>query len=225
MDTLFNPPLEPIVPEINEMLVVREDNDVNDVNGANGANPKLVVLDLDFTLWPFDCGSNSNMAPFRRSIGGIIVDKFGRMSNPYKDVLGILSSLVNNDIPIAICSRNPDIHSIANLMSLMRFDCKKGNISLLDCLPNTNYIHAYSSDKTGGKNKHFTALKAATGVDFNQMIFFDDLLENITFAVKMGITSVLVKEGLTWEAIRVGVEAWRSRSSSISQTEKKLKSH
>jgi len=221
MDTLFNPPLEPIVPEVNEMLAVED-------TVEEKINPKLVVFDLDFTLWPFDCGSNSNMAPFRRSINGIVVDKFGRMSNPYTDVQGILSSLVNNDIPIAICSRNPDIHSIVDLMSLIRFDSKKGNVSLMDCLPNTNYIHAYSSDKTGGKNKHFTALKASLGIEFNQMIFFDDLLENVNYAVKMGITSVLVKEGLTWEALKIGIEAWRSRSRSrsrsVPQTEKKLKS-
>ena len=59
------------------------------------------------------------------------------------------------------------------------------------------------------------------------MIFFDDLLENVNYAVKMGITSVLVKEGLTWEALKIGIDAWRSRSSSrrVPQTEKKLKSH
>lgn len=222
MDTLFNPPLEPIVPEVNDMLVVHDGSGSSGSSPDDKINPKLVVFDLDFTLWPFDCGSNSNLAPFRRSISGIVVDRFGRMSNPYKDVLGVLSSLVNNDIPIAICSRNPDIHSIVDLMSNIRFDCKKGNVSLLDCLPTTNYIQAYSSDKTGGKNKHFTALKELLGVEFNQMIFFDDLLDNINYAVKMGITSVLVKEGLTWEALRIGVEAWRSRS--VSQTEKKLKS-
>lgn len=216
MDTVFNPPLEPIEPEVNNMLTVVGADSSDDEK----INPKLVVFDLDFTLWPFDCGGNSNIGPFRRSVNGIIVDKYGRMSNPYTDVLGILSALVNNDIPIAICSRNPDVYSIVDLMNHIRFDCKKGNVSLMDCLPNTNYIHAYSSDKSGGKNKHFTALRAALGIEFNQMIFFDDLMENITFAVKMGITSVLVKEGLTWEALKIGIEAWRSRS----RTEKKLKS-
>jgi hypothetical protein len=45
------------------------------------------------------------------------------------------------------------------------------------------------------------------------MIFFDDLEENINFAERLGVTSVLLRHriGLTWDSMIAGLVMWRSK--------------
>jgi magnesium-dependent phosphatase 1 len=142
-----------------------------------------------------------------------ILDKWGAPANPYADVRGIMATLVDHGIPIAIATRNPDVASVSNLLRTIKFACKKGSISIYDAVGNPAYIQAYGSGGCGGKTKHFTALRQVTGVDFSQMIFFDDLEENIHFAERLGITSVLLRHwiGLTWESLIAGLVMWRSK--------------
>jgi len=174
--------------------------------------PKLAVFDLDYTLWWGDCGKDMQ-APYTYCQWAGILDKWGAPANPYADVRGIMATLVDHGIPIAIASRNPDFAEVSNLLRTIKFACKKGSMSIYDAVGNPAYIHAYSSGGCGGKTKHFTALRQVSGVDFSQMIFFDDLEENIHFAERLGITSVLLRHriGLTWESMIAGLMLWRSK--------------
>jgi magnesium-dependent phosphatase-1 len=169
--------------------------------------PSMVVLDLDFTVWPFDCGAYMQ-SPFTLTDWGI-VDRHYSMAEPYTDLRSIMSFLVDNDVPVSICSRNPDITSIESLMRCIKFNCKRGLISMWDAIPEAQ-IHAYSSDRTGGKNKHFTLLQLCTGVDLTKVLFFDDLEENIRYARQRGITCVHVSTttGLNWSMLRLGLQRY-----------------
>lgn len=179
-------------------------------NFKNGKLPGLFVFDLDFTLWPYDCGKDV-WAPFSNGVFGII-DHYGRPANPFPDVGDIMAALVDCGVPIAIASRNPAISEIEALLKTITFDCSRGTISIWDALPNSGYLHAYSSGGMSGKNRHFAALKAVTGVEFNQMLFFDDLPENIAHAVKQGTTSIHVgRTGLTRDSVIAGLRVWRKR--------------
>lgn len=166
--------------------------------------PSMVVLDLDFTVWAFDCGRYIT-GPFTLTGWGI-VDRHYTSAEPYPHFRAIMRFLVDNDVPVSICSRNPDITSIESLMRCIQFNCKRGLISMWDAIPQER-IHAYSSDGSGGKNKHFSALQLDTGVDLSKVLFFDDLEENIVQARRRGITSVHVstKTGLNWSALRLGL--------------------
>ena len=176
--------------------------------------PSMVVLDLDFTVWPFDCGKYIQ-SPFTLTGWGI-VDKYYNKAEPYVHMRAILAFLVDNDVPIAICSRNPDMTSIESLMRCIQFNCKRGLISMWDAIP-AERIHAYSSDGSGGKNKHFNALVQGTGVDLTKALFFDDLQENIVFARRRGITSVHLSTatGLNWAMMRLGLQRFTVASVAV----------
>jgi len=80
-------------------------------------------------------------------------------------------------------------------------------------MPSQDYFHAYSRDGIGnGKDRHFAALQAASGVPFKNMLFFDDMKDNIDAAARQGTTSVLLqRNGLSLQAFIAGVDGWRKR--------------
>jgi HAD superfamily phosphatase (TIGR01681 family) len=187
--------------------------------------PKLVVFDFDYTLVPFDCEKDrvapfvpiedynrmlvpsdlARLAPFT-PIDEYILDCYGRPANPYQDVPAILGYLVDEGIPFAIASRNPSAHSIEALLRVILVPTKHGIRSAWDCLPSRDYFQAYSSGLTNGKERHFAAIRKASNILYADMLFFDDLYENIKYAERQGITSVQVTGGLTWKLFLYGMD-------------------
>lgn len=179
-----------------------------------GKTPKLFVFDLDYTLWAFDCGRNI-IAPFKLCSMFGTFDYYGRPANLSNEVKEIITALVDNDIPIAIASRNSDSYCVIDLMKNIIIDCKKGQVKLFDVITN---MQVYSSDGTGAKNKHFAEIKKATNIEFDQMVFFDDLPENVHAAQRQGTTSVLVgRRGLCWANITEAIAMWLLRMDSLQQ--------
>ena len=182
---------------------------------AQGKIPKLFVFDLDYTLWAFDCGRNI-VPPFKLCSMFGTFDYYGRPANLPNEVKEIITALVDNDIPIAIASRNSDINCVVDLMKHIPIKCKKGDVTLFDVITN---MQVYSSDGTGAKNKHFAEIKKATDIGFDQMVFFDDLPENVHAAQRQGTTSILVgRRGLCWDNITEALTMWRLRMDSLQQT-------
>merc|ERR1719422_2167450 len=64
----------------------------------------------------------------------------------------------------------------------------------------------------GSKTAHLRRIAAVSGVDFVDMLLFDDLQRNIRAAHTLGVTGYQVNglEGLTWAALAAGIAAWRS---------------
>ena len=180
----------------------------------SGKNPDLLVFDCDFTIWPFDCDKHV-ISPFRVSLFGEVMDRFGRPADPFRDVQKIFAGIVDAGIPVAFLSRNPSAVYIEELLRCIKIFTKtRGEMSLWDTMPSREYFHAYSSSGVGkGKDKHFAALQKACSIPFNKMIFFDDLPENILAAQQQGTTAVLVgaKRGLNVEAMDAGIDLWRSK--------------
>ena len=177
-----------------------------------GKSPKLMVFDLDYTLWPFDCDKDV-IAPFVRYPQGVI-DSWGRWANPYVDVQGIIGTLYHVGIPVAYASRNPSRESVKQLLQAIPMKTTTGEKSLWDALPSEDYFHAYSTTGLNrGKDPHFAAIKKISGIEFSDMLFFDDLPQNIEYARIQGTTSVYLshRRGLTWDAFLRGLTEWRSR--------------
>jgi magnesium-dependent phosphatase-1 len=174
-------------------------------------NPSILVFDCDWTLYPYDCDKD-RVAPFSRTPWGEIRDAYYRPSDPYNSVPAIFGAIADSGIPVAFLSRNSSSHQVRNLLSTIPCKAKTSLTpkTLWDTMPSHDYFHAYSSANTPGKTRHFTALKAITGVEFGSMLFFDDLPDNIKVAQRQGTTSVLLNNGLTLEAFLSGLEAWRS---------------
>jgi hypothetical protein len=185
------------------------------IEALKGKNPSILVFDCDWTLYPYDCDKH-RIGPFDWSICYGVTDYYGRASNSYTDVPSIFGAIIDSKIPVAFLSRNPSSSQLGQLLSVIPCISKGGVVVnfLSDAMPSENYFHAYSSNGVGkGKDKHFAALKAASGVPFKDMIFFDDLPENIQAANDQGTNAVLLgKKGLTVEAFEDGLKSWRERS-------------
>ncbi|GAU24075.1 hypothetical protein TSUD_388680 [Trifolium subterraneum] len=151
--------------------------------------PKLVVFDLDYTLWPFYCECRS-----KRETPSL-----------YPHAMGILLALKHKGIDIAIASRSPTA------------DIAK---AFLNKLGITSFFVAqeiYSS--WSHKTDHFQRIHSTTGIPFNSMLFFDDENRNIQAVSKMGVTSILVDDGVNLGALSQGLTQF-SRNWNTSQKNK-----
>lgn len=65
----------------------------------------------------------------------------------------------------------------------------------------------------GSKIAHFQEIQKLTGVEFSDMIFFDDEMRNRDVEQQLGVTFVQIDEwvGMTWLAYEGGLDRWRER--------------
>ncbi|CAL5358272.1 unnamed protein product [Camellia sinensis] len=137
--------------------------------------PRLVVFDLDYTLWPFYCESRSKH----------------EMPSLFPHAQGILYALKDKGIDVAIASRSPTA-DIA-MTFLEKLDVRSMLVA--------QEIFSSWTHKT----EHFQRINRRTGVPYNSMLFFDDEDRNIEAVSKMGVTSILVEDGVNLEALREGL--------------------
>ncbi|XP_037772026.1 magnesium-dependent phosphatase 1 isoform X2 [Chelonia mydas] len=153
--------------------------------------PGLVVFDLDYTLWPFWVDTHVD-PPFQRGRAGSVLDARGRPVRLYPEVLAVLERLQGLGVPMAAASRTGETRGATQLLELF------GLHSFL------HRVEIYP----GGKSAHFHRLQQDTGVPFAQMLFFDDEERNIRDVSKLGVTCVLVPNGMTQALLTQGLEAF-----------------
>ncbi|MEE2935910.1 MAG: magnesium-dependent phosphatase-1 [Planctomycetota bacterium] len=143
--------------------------------------PKLIVFDLDFTLW--DCGGTwcDCLAPPFTVRNHRIWDRGDRQIRLYNDVSSILDQCDTNGTPMALASRTEQPPWARELLDLLGLSQR--------------FVHAeiYPSSKL----MHFAEIQKASGIEFAEMLFFDDEMRNIREVSNLGVTSILVKEGIT----------------------------
>ncbi|KAG8650415.1 magnesium-dependent phosphatase 1 [Manihot esculenta] len=137
--------------------------------------PKLVVFDLDYTLWPFYCECRSKR----------------EMPSLYPHAKGILYALKDKGIDMAIASRSPTPDIAKTFLEKLSI---KSMFVVQEIF--SSWTH---------KTEHFQRIHSRTGVPFNSMLFFDDEDRNIQAVSKMGATSILVGNGVNLGALRQGL--------------------
>lgn len=147
--------------------------------------PRLVVFDLDFTLWNtgglwIDC----TQWPFIEE-NGVIRDAAGRRFALYPEVMGILDDLEEGGMELALASRT----------SQPEWACW-----VLDRWGIRDRFH-HEEIYPGSKVAHFRSLQKKSGFDYSEMLFFDDEDRNIIEVGKLGVQAVLVENGLTREKL------------------------
>lgn len=157
--------------------------------------PKLVVFDLDETLWPWGVDDFYFKPPYKkqkRDGKEVVVDSKGRLMDPFKDSEIILAELQANNIDIAAASRTT---------------YPVGAFSLLDLLDWRKYFK-YTEIYPGCKVKHFEQFKKQSGLMYEKMLFFDNEYRNIADISKLGVTSILVDSdaGCTIEDLNRGLQ-------------------
>ncbi|GAB2292032.1 hypothetical protein Dimus_026280 [Dionaea muscipula] len=153
--------------------------------------PRLVVFDLDYTLWPFYCECRSKR----------------EMPSLYPHAKGILSALKEKGVDVAVASRSPTA-DIAK-----RFLTKLGVQSMFVAQEIfSSYTH---------KTEHFQRIQWRTRIPFTSMLFFDDEDRNIQTVQNMGVTSILVNDGVNLGALQEGLTKFAQNSGASEKNKQK----
>ncbi|XP_076622345.1 magnesium-dependent phosphatase 1 isoform X2 [Colletes latitarsis] len=141
--------------------------------------PKIIVFDLDYTLWPFWVDTHVT-PPFKKK-GNEVVDSYGHVIRYYKEVPDVLKWLSDENYELGVASRTSEIDGAKQLLKLFNWD---------------KYFK-YKEIYPGSKVTHLSKIQKASGVDYKDILFFDDEQRNIVDVSKLGVTSILVKTGVT----------------------------
>ncbi|KAK3519261.1 hypothetical protein QTP70_023115 [Hemibagrus guttatus] len=159
------------------------------------SKPRLVVFDLDFTLWPYWVDTHVN-PPFHKDQSGTVVDSSNNHAKLYEDTADVLRSLHTQGIQIGLASRTGEVDGANQLLSLY----------------NLNQYISYKEIYPGSKVTHFTRLQAASGVCYTDMMFFDDEPRNISEVSRMGVYCVLVSDGVTSKLVHDELQKFMRKS-------------
>lgn len=164
-----------------------------------GPLPRLFAFDLDYTLWPFWVDTHP-APPFRFSTPTAVLDRTGTAYGFYDSVPRILHALHNRAILIAAASRTHAPADARQVLSLLQIEGDKA-IAYFD------HLEIYP----GSKITHFKRLAEATGVAYEDMLFFDDEHRNAEVDEQLGVYMVHVPDGVEPGVVDEGVREWRRR--------------
>ncbi|XP_012540902.1 magnesium-dependent phosphatase 1 [Monomorium pharaonis] len=142
--------------------------------------PKVIVFDLDYTLWPFWVDTHVD-PPFRKGAQNKVLDAHGHVIRYYSDVPNVLKWLSEEGYELGIASRTSEIQGARQLLDL--FDWKKY----------FKYIEIFP----GSKVTHFSNIQKSSDIVYKDMLFFDDETRNIVEVGKLGVHAVLVRDGVS----------------------------
>jgi len=155
--------------------------------------PKLIVFDLDYTLWPFWVDTHVS-PPFHMGSNGKVYDARKDEIKYYKDVPEILRTLHKDGYQLGIASRTGAPQEASDLTRLFNWD---------------QFFH-YRQIYPGCKITHFKKLHSVSGVAYEDMIFFDDEYRNIKDVSSLGVTCKFVPDnGVTWSSLNEGLELFK----------------
>ncbi|KAM5239760.1 uncharacterized protein RBU33_026018 isoform 2-T3 [Hipposideros larvatus] len=126
------------------------------------------------------------------SSDGTVRDSRGQTIRLYPEVPEVLERFGSLGVPVAIASRTGEIKGAKQLLEL--FDLVR------------YFVH--EEIYPGSKVTHFERLQQKTGVPFCQMIFFDDETRNIVDVSKLGVTCILVQNGMSLQTLTQGLESF-----------------
>ncbi|XP_008478311.1 magnesium-dependent phosphatase 1-like isoform X2 [Diaphorina citri] len=155
--------------------------------------PKMVVFDLDYTLWPLHV--HDLVAPFKK-IGQKVMDAKGTLIKYYRGVPEILRYLKENKCLVAAASRTSEILHAKQILNLI----------------NLNQYFSNKEIYPGPKTTHFESLKKATGIEYKDMVFFDDEERNSHDVSPLGVTCIHVKKGMSHAVLQKGLKQWASKN-------------
>ncbi|XAR53022.1 Protein-tyrosine-phosphatase [Bertholletia excelsa] len=150
-------------------------NEATQLMGMFQVLPRLVVFDLDYTLWPFYCECRS-----KRETPSL-----------YPHSKGILFALKDKGVDVAIASRSPTPDTARTFIN---------KLGIRSMFVAEEIFYSWTH-----KTEHFQNINRRTGVPYNSMLFFDDENQNIETVSRMGVTSILVGNGVNLGALKQGL--------------------
>ncbi|KAF1822517.1 magnesium-dependent phosphatase-1 [Dissoconium aciculare CBS 342.82] len=171
--------------------------------------PKMLVFDLDYTLWPFWIDTHVQ-PPIRATVpGGFeIRDRSGRDLAFYPEVPGILRALQDKSVVVGAASRTSAPTLARRLLGLLQIP---GPTSERDGAGDASSFFDHMEIYPGNKIAHFKQLQKKTGLAYEEMLFFDDESRNKNVE-ELGVVMYLVQAGVSRSEIDAGILSWRRRN-------------
>jgi magnesium-dependent phosphatase 1 len=185
--------------------------------------PKVVALDTDWTIWKGDLNSKTwgrgrgaykpvedNIEPWDPQ-GLHDRSDHNKWVRAFDHVSGIIRDVLANGAKLAIVSRNPSKAMTGRALYYLKAIDPSDNLerSIVD-------IFKYNEVADESTVQHFRRIRAWSDAadpptDFSDLLMFDDEAFNNIVRIEVGVTFQFVRDGqgLTWEAYKQGLEAWR----------------
>lgn len=140
-----------------------------------------------------------------------VLSRYGDKLTFYRDVPEILATVKTLPSPplIATASRTHTPDLAHTLLRQLKIPPREG--SATGSRP-ANTLFDHHQIFPGDKKTHMTRLREETGIDFQDMLFFDDEHRNKNVE-QLGVVFWLVRDGITWAELEKGVKEWRKRQS------------
>ncbi|KAM3502029.1 hypothetical protein MY11210_009190 [Beauveria gryllotalpidicola] len=180
--------------------------------------PRLIVFDLDYTLWPF--WVDTHITPPLKAANAArtaATDRHGEDFAFYADVPLILqllprvaaaaASAAAAPIKLGVASRTSAVGIARDLLKMLHLPAVDGQQKARRA---GDAFDAGTEIYPGSKIRHFETLQKRTGIAYEDMLFFDDESRNME-TEKLGVTMRLIRDGLTWAEVEKGVEEWRKK--------------
>lgn len=174
--------------------------------------PKLIVFDLDYTLWPFWVDTHVTPPLKPNAAHSLATDRHGEEYTFYSDVPQILQllPLAGSPVKLGVASRTHAPALARDLLKMLHLPpAQEGDSRPRRAL---DVFDAGLEIYPGSKIRHIELLQRRTGVEFEDILFFDDESRNQE-TERLGITMRLVRDGVCWAEIEKGVDDWRRRRS------------
>ncbi|KAI9338174.1 magnesium-dependent phosphatase-1 [Obelidium mucronatum] len=182
-------------------------NKQHDEDAPSANVPKLIVFDLDGTVWwpemymlpggPFRadpktgnvfCGKPNNPTPV------YLLEQ----TRPIMQLLMHDPQFAHSELAISSCTDEPSWAQ----------EC----LRLMEVEPGVSVKSRFRYEQISktSKRNHFIALQKQTGLAFKEMIFFDNERGRVNEVRPLGVTAVYCPDGLTMDVWNKGIAEWKN---------------
>ncbi|XP_069112624.1 magnesium-dependent phosphatase 1-like [Argopecten irradians] len=161
------------------------------------AKPKLIIFDLDYTLWPFWVDTHVD-PPFKKRSDGKVEDRNRKHVTFYPEVPAMLQRLHQEGYKLGVASRTMTTKEAEDLITLFDWD---------------KYFH-YREIYPGCKINHFKRFQFDSGISFKDMLFFDDEYRNIKDVGSLGVICIHAENGMNEAALKEGLDEFAAKRGS-----------
>lgn len=186
--------------------------------------PKLMVFDLDYTLWPFwiDTHPTPPLKVNKDNTG--MIDRHGENYTFYPEVPSILFEAKRRNILLGLASRTHTPELATQSLRAIDVPVPEQYLNEEEKPQKAISFFTFREIYPGAKTRHFRQIQASTkslaknreeiskdGIAYEDMLFFDDESRNRDTERELGVTFYLVRDGVTRVEVDKGVWLWRKK--------------
>ncbi|OQR95220.1 hypothetical protein ACHHYP_00213 [Achlya hypogyna] len=182
--------------------------------------PRLIVFDLDFTLWYPEMYELAG-APFRRNKAGVVSARDGEEVHLFEDVHAVLTEIATapefQGTEVAVASSTTYPHWARECMGLIqvRSEAHTKRQKASKNAEAIKVLHSFIDHQAiypKNKKVHFKQLQEDSGVAYEDMLFFDNEHYNIVNVQELGVVCAYCPDGLNLAVWKEGMERFQTRA-------------